>query len=228
MGSVADVKPLIMFQGAGHGIIFWCGMIDRVSGLRAWDQFLMWNDWLCFRTQGMMSSGFRVLFSEGGSSLYKGSDFPLLSLSSIPSPLTLNSLSLHTLYPLTWPPTLKRFSVLLVRLVVPQSGIWNQSGVSSLVPLLRTQCVFSFYSFNSISNILLFFLSRTGCPFTWIPELLRGLCTPLITMLNNIPSLRWSMEWRLRSWNTDCKIRLRKWRTCQSPLILSRTTLNTL
>jgi hypothetical protein len=49
-------------------------------------------------------------------------------------------------------------------------------------PTTKDAVHISFCSFNSIlSNILLFFLSRTECPFTWIPELLRGLYIPLIT-----------------------------------------------
>jgi hypothetical protein len=127
-----------------------------------------------------MSSGFRVLFSEEGIPYIKGVVFPSFAF---PHPLSSYT---QLLYPfpkhhlLTWPPMLKTFSVLLARLVVPPLGTWNLSNASSLVPLLRTQYVFSLFILLTVSNILFFFF-RMGCPFTWIPELLKGLYIPLIT-----------------------------------------------
>jgi hypothetical protein len=129
-------NSLIMFQGTGYEISFWCEMIG-----------------LWFRVKGIWSSGFRVPFSEVRILYIKGSGFPLFRFS--PSPLTSHStLSFLTHRLLTWPPILKIFFILLVRLVVPLSGTWSLSNASRLVLLLRTPYVFSSFILLMISNIL--------------------------------------------------------------------------
>jgi hypothetical protein len=59
---------------------------------------------------------------EGGDFLYKGSGFPSFRFS--PSLLRSHQTSYSSSF-ISWPPTLKTSSMLLVRLVVPLLGIWK-------------------------------------------------------------------------------------------------------
>jgi hypothetical protein len=122
MRSVSDVEWLIVFQGAGYGISFWCGKlivfqgvgheisfrcgtIDCVSGHRAW----------CHQ-------GLGYCLVREGISYIKGAIFPPFAfLHPLSSSIKLFILLAH--HPLSWPPMLKTSSMRLVRLVVPLLGI---------------------------------------------------------------------------------------------------------
>jgi hypothetical protein len=151
MRSVSDVRRLDCNSGyrAWDQFLMWNiwsrfraqGM--RSSGFRGWDQFLMWNIWSRFRAQGIRSSGFRASSSEVGILYMKGSGFPPFAFLHPLSPYTQLFYSFPKHYSLSWPLTLKIFSALLVRLVVPQSGTWKPSSVSRLILPLRMLYVFS-------------------------------------------------------------------------------------
>jgi hypothetical protein len=163
LDPISIQNPHQLFQGIGYEISFWCetigsqfrvqgmisfwyGTFDLVSGHRVWNQFLMWNDWIAIQGTGHEIIRVQGVVQWGGDSLYKGEWFSLLLLFSIPSHLTLNSFTPPlNIYLFTCLPTLKISFVLLVKPVVPPSGTWKVSNVSSLVPPLRTQYVFSLF-----------------------------------------------------------------------------------
>jgi hypothetical protein len=137
----------------------------------------------------MMSSGFRVLLVREGISYIKGVIFPPFAF--------LHPLSSHIkLFIPFYTSSINMASyaedILHAACEASSPSLRDIETIRSFQsrPATKDAVSVSFNLFNCSFTNLCFPFFRMGCPFTWIPESLRGLYIPSMTISNNIVSPR--------------------------------------